>query len=121
MLADLSKLQKDLKPLTNVDIIKLAEELDLKKFRGVFMRDTLPEIRQKEEVGIVNLDTSKNIGTHWVCYKTDKNQLYYFDSFGLDPPSEIIKYLKSNTSNEIIISTFQIQKFNTTRTSHKRF
>ena len=34
-------LQK-LKPLSNIDLEKLAKELKVKNFRGVFMRDTLP-------------------------------------------------------------------------------
>ena len=77
------------------------------------MRDTLPEKRKEVEVGIVNLDSSDNNGTHWVCYKVNKKELYYFDSFGLDPPAEIIHYLKENKHNEITTSTFQIQKFDT--------
>ena len=54
------------KPLTNYEIIKLAKELKIKNFRGVFMRDTLPDNLDDEECGIVNLDLSKNKGTHWV-------------------------------------------------------
>ena len=30
----------NLKPLTNYNIIKIANELKIKDFRGVFMRDT---------------------------------------------------------------------------------
>ena len=33
----------NLRPMTNYDIIKMANELKVKGFRGVFMRDTLPK------------------------------------------------------------------------------
>ena len=41
---------KTLKPLTNYDITNLVNELKIKNFRGVFMRDTLPEKPLAEEV-----------------------------------------------------------------------
>jgi hypothetical protein len=47
---------ENLQPLTNYDIINLANELKISNFRGVFMRDTLPS---KIECGILNLDISK--------------------------------------------------------------
>jgi hypothetical protein len=100
---------KSLQPLTNRDIINLENELKIKDFRGVFMRDTLPSKINKVECGILNLDISKNNGTHWVCYYKNKDKCYYFDSFGLDPPLELQNYLNS----QIELSTFQIQKFNT--------
>ena len=74
------------------------------------MRDTLPDKIKNKECGIVNLDSIKNKGTHWVCYYKNHDEKYYFDSYGLDPPNEIQKYLGKN----ILLNTFQIQKFGTT-------
>jgi len=34
-------------------------------------------------------------GTHWVAWYKNGNKKYYFDSFGLNPPLEIMKYLKA--------------------------
>lgn len=59
---------KTLKPLTNYDITNIVKELKIKSFRGVFMRDTLPGKVNDVECGVVNLDISRNSGTHWVCY-----------------------------------------------------
>lgn len=56
------------------------------------MRDTLPKQINKIEVGILNLDLDKNNGTHWVCYSINSKKCYSFDSFGVDPPIELIKY-----------------------------
>lgn len=65
---------KDLKPLTNLDLLNLVEKLGIKNFRGVFMRDTLPTQIHPREVGIVNLDFSEGQGTHWVCYSKNNGK-----------------------------------------------
>lgn len=46
-------LRKDLKPLTNLDLLELVNVLEIKNFRGIFMRDTLPPqgIGEREERG----------------------------------------------------------------------
>ena len=83
--------------LTNLDLLHYAQELNIPNFRGVFMRDTLPDNPQRKECGIVNLNTSKENGSHWVAYwKNGKNRIY-FDSFGQITPEEIQKYLKTRS------------------------
>lgn len=109
----MAKLKKVLKPLTNLDLIELVDSLGIKNFRGVFMRDTLPAKPKEIEVGIINLDSTEGKGTHWVCYSKNKDKIYYFDSFGLDPPLELQKYLKNGKDRRIELSTFQIQEFGT--------
>ena len=64
------------------------------------MRDTLLNKIKEKECGIVNLDFIENEGTHWVCYYKNKNNKYYFDSFGLDPPFELKNYLGKNCIDE---------------------
>lgn len=62
-------------------------------FRGVYMRDNLPKKPKRLECGIINLDLSKNEGTHWVAYIKMNDYFEYFDSFGdLRPPIELVKY-----------------------------
>ena len=68
---------KILEQITNHDITKLAKELKIKNFRGVFMRDTLPNKVSNKECGIVNLYVSKNNGIHWVCYYNN-NEVFLF-------------------------------------------
>ena len=42
-----------------------------------------------------NLESSFGDGTHWgMWFKNDKDK-FYFDSNGVQPPSELIAYLKS--------------------------
>lgn len=75
----------------------MKHSLNIPFFRGVFMRDELPDKPFSVECGIVNLDISKNSGTHWVAYGKYNDYIEYFDSYGnLKPPKELIKYLGSN-------------------------
>ena len=61
------------------------------------MRDTLPLYAFKAECGIVNLNTSNQAGSHWVCYYRNKTDRIYFDSHGQITPVEIQRYLKTNS------------------------
>ena len=77
------------------------------------MRDNLPKKKRNTECGIVNLADSLSDGTHWVCYYNG----YYFDSYGLPPPLEIVEYLGDSAqsaadrrSENSEYNIFQIQK-----------
>ena len=47
------------------------------------------------ECGILNLDSTSGDGTHWVMWFKKGQDKFYFDSYGVQPPSELIVYLKS--------------------------
>ena len=66
------------------------------------MRDNLPaqSTRTTNESGIMNLNKSNEPGSHWICWYCNGKNKYVFDSFGLDVPIELQKYLKSH--NEFI-------------------
>ena len=83
------------KPLSNLEIIDAAKKLSLNGFRGVFLRDTLPTKTKLNECGVLNLDSSSGDGTHWVMWFRKGKDKFYFDSYGVQPPSELIAYLKS--------------------------
>lgn len=84
------------KALTNKDLLTFAECLKIPFFRGVFMKDNLPQSVRVNETGVVNLDNSDGPGTHWVCYKKLGQTVYYYDSFGnLPPPKELQKYFSN--------------------------
>ena len=82
--------------LSNFDIQKIAKHLEIPNFKGVFTRDQLPKKIGNKETGIVNFNTSKEPGSHWVAYFRDGSKKIYFDSFGQVIPTEIQKYLKTN-------------------------
>src|ERR1043165_6597881 len=81
-------------PLTNIELLEAVKKLNIPNFKGVFVRDELPNKPRKNECGIMNLDDSNGPGRHWCsCSKKGKDQLY-FDSYGLPPPTERLNYLK---------------------------
>lgn len=81
--------------LSNSDLINLAKKHKIPHFRGVFVRDNLPSKPWLRERVILNLDSIKGKGTHWVCYIKNGNYVKFFDSAGdKGPPSELVKYLK---------------------------
>ena len=84
-----------IKPFSNREIIDGAKKLSLYEFRGVFLRDTLPKKLKLNECGILNLDSSSGDGIHWVIWFMKGKDKFYFDSYEVQPPSELIAYLKS--------------------------
>lgn len=80
------------------------------------MRDTLPKRPRRMECAIVNLDSSRNLGTHWVAYVKMNTYCEYFNSYGdLKPPSELIAYLKKF---DVFYNYVSYQKFNTVNCGH---
>ena len=82
------------RPLTNIELSTYARELDIPNFRGVFMRDTLPQDPFNIQCVILNLNTPDQSGSHWVCYYRNGSDRFYFDSYGQITPVEIQRYLK---------------------------
>jgi len=93
-------------PMTNFEIIEKCKELKIKNFKGVFMRDILKRTLSKNKCLILNLDEDSGRGTHWTCLFIKNNVVYYFDSFGFEPPLEIEKYC---FGNDINFNSFPIQ------------
>ena len=83
------------KTLSNLEIIDADKKLSLYGFRGVFLRDTLHIKAKLNECGILNLDSSSRDGTQWIIWFKKGKDKFYFDSYGVQPPSELIAYLKS--------------------------
>ena len=78
----------------------------IRNFRGCYMRDELRSLKSDNiECGVLNLNSSTEQGSHWTCWFKTNNDKYYFNSFGLPPPNELIHYLGS----PILYSTFQLQ------------
>ena len=90
-------------PLTNFGIQKYYKnELT---FNGVFSRNNLAKINSikkiKDGVYIINLDEYANVGTHWIALFCKKNEIIYFDNFGVEYfPNEIKEFIKEFPENE---------------------
>jgi len=73
-------------------------------FLGVYSRDTIPDDLTHGS-GIINLETSEESGSHWVCFYSFVDHVFYFDSYGLQPPEEFI----SKSTQRIKYSNSEIQ------------
>src|SRR6218665_3490612 len=82
-------------PLSNIILQETAKRLNINNFRGVFIRDVLPERPRANECGILNLDDSSGSRTHCVCWIKRGKFKVNFDGYGLPPPVESLKYLYS--------------------------
>ena len=107
----LTIVQEPVVPMSNFDLIDAAKKLSLKNFRGVFMTNELPKTPNEVETGIINLDNSSGSGTHWVAYAIDPRGIVYFDSYGLAPPKEFMRYI-SKLPTGVFYSTLPTQKLN---------
>lgn len=77
----------------------------------------LPKSIWKNETGIVNLDNTSGVGTHWVCYKRLLDTVYYFDSFGnMPPPQELLQYFKP--AKNVLYNFNRLQKDDTKICGH---
>ena len=78
-------------PLTNFEIQKYYQNEP--KFNGVFSRNNLPK-KIKVRAYVINLDEYADVGTHWITLFCNKNEMVYFDNFGVEHvPEEIKKFL----------------------------
>ena len=97
--------------MTNFDILYYVDKIPIPNFVGVFMRDQLPKSwdRNVSQFGVMNLNTSNQIGVHWVSWGCIPHMgVFYFDSFGQDIPIELLKYLK--TKKEMLNDKAVIQR-----------
>ena len=76
-------------PLTNFETQKYYKNEP--RFNGVFSRNNLPK-NIKDGTYIINFDEYADIGTHWIALFCKKNEIVYFDSFGVEYiPEEIYR------------------------------
>ena len=67
-------------PLTSFEIQKYCQNRP--RFNGVYSRVTLQKI--KDGLYIINHDEYSDIGTHWVAFYIQNNNVTYFDSFSVE-------------------------------------
>ena len=91
-------------PLTNFEIQKYYKNEP--RFNGVFSRNNLPK-KIKDGAYVINLDEYADVGTHWVLLFCSRNEIFYFDSFGVEHVPEEIKGFIENKN--IKANIFRLQ------------
>ena len=94
-------------PLTNCELERAYENEP--RFNGVFSRNNLPK-KIKDGAYVINLDEYADVGTHWIALFCNRNEIVYFDSFGVEHVPEEIKEFVGNKN--IIANIFQVQANN---------
>ena len=61
----------------------------------------------KDGAYVINLDEHADVGTHWIALFCNRNEIVYFDSFGVEHVPEEIKEFAGNKN--IIANIFCIQ------------
>ena len=80
-------------PLTKFEIQKYYKNEP--RFNGVFSRNNLPK-KIKDGAYVINIDESADVGTHWIALFCNRNEIAYFDSFGVEHVPEEIKEFIGN-------------------------
>ena len=63
------------------------------RFNGVSSRKNLPKKIEDGEY-VINLDEYADVGTHWIALFCNRNEIVYFDSFGVEHvPKEIKEFI----------------------------
>ena len=94
-------------PLTNFEIQRYYENEP--RFNGVYSRNNLPK-KIKDGAYVINLDEYADVGTHWIALFCNRNEIVYFDSFGVEHVPEEIKEFFGNKN--IIANIFRVQANN---------
>ena len=77
-------------------------------FIGTYPIDQIPTATKYPTSIVVNLDTSAEVGSHWVgLFIKSPTHALYFDSYGLKPEDQLLDYLKGFTTVTINIFTLQ--------------
>ena len=94
-------------PLTNFEIQKYYQNEP--RFNGVFSRNNLPK-KIKDGAYVINLDEYADVGTHWIALICNRNEIVYFESFGVEHvPEEIKEFIRNKN---IIANIFRVQANN---------
>ena len=92
-------------PLTNFEIQRYYQNKP--RFNGVYSRDNLSRI--KDGAYIINIDEYSDIGTHWIAWYVQNNDVTYFNSFGVEHISKEINTFIGNKN--IKTNIFRIQTY----------
>ena len=80
--------------------LELGKELDFKELESGKLNEDYNKGKKINKFGmVINLDPHYKGGSHWVALYSnlDKNQIYFFDSFGKKPKKNIRKFINKIT------------------------
>jgi len=95
--------------MNTIDILR--ELSHIPSFAGVYCRDNIPNIKKRPASIVINYDSCKEAGSHWVAILLfDDGRGEFFDSFGLAPlHPDIYRFLEDHCPLGYIHNSFQFQ------------
>jgi hypothetical protein len=66
------------------ELLGASKKLFGVKFKGVYPCDKIPKLNDLAPYCILNLDSSKEKGSHWIALAKSNNETLVYDSFGRD-------------------------------------
>ena len=76
------------------------------RFNGAFSRNNLPK-KIKDGAYVINLDEYVDVATHWIALFCNRNEIVYFDRFGVEHIPEEIKEFLGN--KDIKANIFRVE------------
>ncbi len=69
---------------------------DERIFFETHAQDAIPMVlaSKKEGAMVINMGDGSTGGTHWVAILMNRNNTIYFDSFGCEPPQQVLAFMK---------------------------
>ena len=93
-------------PLTNFEIQKYYKNEPT--FNSVFSRKNLRK-KIKDGAYVINLDKYADVGTQWIALCCNRNEIVYFDSFGVEHiPEEIKEFIGNKNTKANIFEHKQV-------------
>ena len=69
-----------------------------------------PTLKIKDGTYVINLDEYEDVGTHWIALFCNRNEIVYFNSFGVEYiPEEIKEFIRNKN---IKANIFRVQESN---------
>lgn len=85
-------------------------------FKGVYARDNLPQSFKKPAAFIVNTDSEKEKGEHWVAFVVTNVTVEYFDPLGFPPfDKNFQNFIKQHTKKKYYYNCKTIQNPESTK------
>lgn len=81
---------------TTHDLIKLADNLNIDFFQGVFPIDLLPTTSQSNTCFIINTDRSNLPGKHWIAVIKRNGKGFCFDPLGFYTPTKLMYWMNQH-------------------------
>ena len=88
--------------LSTTDILEYCKHNSI-PLNNCISKDNLPlKALKNGDCYVLNLDTPFNAGTHWVALCCNKNQILFYDPYGLPPPERILDVMFMNKKTKYL-------------------